>query len=151
SVLLGNGDGTFAAPQTYALPGSANSIALGDFNQDGTLDIATTGPEIDVLLNNGNGTFGAAQNEGPAGSSVLVADFNGDGFPDLAQSDAAGGTIDVLLNNADWSKHKGPNASVVAAAGNGDSLPSLAQIDASATIVNVLLNNGDWTNGHKEH
>jgi hypothetical protein len=41
---------------------------------------------------------------GPAGSSVVVADFNGDGFPDLAQIDASG--IDVLLNKADWQTHK---------------------------------------------
>jgi hypothetical protein len=103
SVLLGNGDGTFAAPQTYTLPGSASSIALGDFNKDGKLDVVTTGSEIDVLLNNGDGTFGAAQKAGPAGSLLVVADFNHDGFPDLAQLDASGNSIDVLLNNGNWS------------------------------------------------
>ncbi len=57
---------------------------------------------MDVLLNNGDGTFGAAQKVGPAGNDVVAADFNGDGFPDLAQIDAnasvGAGSIDVVLN-----------------------------------------------------
>ena len=83
-------------------------MAVGDFNHDGKLDIVTTGAEMDVLLNNGNGTFGTAQKAGPAGSNVIVADFNGDGFPDLAQIDPSGSSIHVLLNNGNWpSGHKG--------------------------------------------
>jgi hypothetical protein len=110
SVLLGNGDGTFGTVRTYAVGGSPSTIAVGDFNKDGTLDIAMAGSEMDVLLNNGDGTFGTAQRVGPAGSDLTVADINGDGFPDLAQIDANGISIDVLLNKADWggtSGHKG--------------------------------------------
>jgi hypothetical protein len=100
SVLMGNGDGTFGAVQNYAVAGTPNSIALGDFNADGKLDIVTTGTEIDVLLNNGDGTFAAAYAVGPAGSSVVVADFNNDGLPDLAQIDGSGTSVDVLLNTS---------------------------------------------------
>jgi hypothetical protein len=113
SVFAGNGDGTFntATAQTYAVVGAAYAIALGDFNQDGKLDIVTTGAQMNVLLNNGAGAFGTAQQVGPAGgyTALVVADFNGDGFPDLAQIDASGAAIDVLLNNADWQTtgHKG--------------------------------------------
>jgi hypothetical protein len=109
SVLLGNGDGTFGTAQTYAV-GGASSIALGDFNMDGKVDIVTTGTEMDVLLNNGDGTFGAPQTVGPAGNEVVVADFNKDGFLDLAQLDTTVQGIDAVLNNADWSGttgHKG--------------------------------------------
>jgi hypothetical protein len=105
SVLLNNGNGTFGAAQNYAIGGPANSAAVGDFNHDGYLDIATTGnTEMDVLPNNGNGTFGSYQNVGPAGSSVVAADFNGDGFPDLAELVGTGliKSIDVLMNKADW-------------------------------------------------
>jgi hypothetical protein len=102
SVLQNLGDGTFAAARAYTLGGSATSIAVEDFNKDLKPDIVTAGAEMDVLLNNGDGTFGAAQKVGPAGSDVIVADFNGDGFPDLAQIDAAGTSIDLLLNKADW-------------------------------------------------
>src|SRR5262249_36423764 len=82
---LGKGDGTFGAAQTYTLVGSANSVAIADFNKDGKLDIATAGAEMDVLLNKGDNTFGAAQKVGPAGNHLGVADINGDGFVDLAQ------------------------------------------------------------------
>jgi hypothetical protein len=102
SVLLNNGDGTFAAAQNFAVGGNVRYIAVGDFSKDGRLDIVATGAETDILLGNGDGTFGAAQNVGPAGSDLVVADFNGDGFPDLVQIDGSGASIDVLLNNADW-------------------------------------------------
>jgi hypothetical protein len=101
SVLLGNGDGTFATLQTYAVVGAPNSMAMGDFNADGTLNTVTTGTaEVDVLLNNGNGTFGADQPVGPAGSSVIVTDLNNDGLPDLALIDGSGTSIDVILHTS---------------------------------------------------
>jgi hypothetical protein len=106
SVLFGHGDGTFGTAQNYAIGGPATSVAVGDFNHDGFLDVATTGAEMDVLLNNGNGTFGAYQKVGPAGNNLVAADLSGDGFPGLAQIDANAspyvGSIDVVLNNADW-------------------------------------------------
>ena len=60
----------------------------------------TTGAETDLLLNNGDGTFGTAQKVGPAGSSVVVADFNNDGLLDLAQIDASGTSVGVILNTS---------------------------------------------------
>jgi hypothetical protein len=107
SVLQGHGDGTFGTAHVYPVGGNPNSIALGDFNNDGKLDIVTTGTEVDVLLNNGDGTFGASQAVGSAGRSVVVADFNNDGFPDLAQIDGSGASIDVLLNGVTSIKSKG--------------------------------------------
>jgi len=48
SILLGNGDGTFQAQKMYAVGNVPKSIAVGDFNGDGKLDLAVT--------NSGDGT-----------------------------------------------------------------------------------------------
>jgi hypothetical protein len=78
-------------------------------------------------LNNGNGAFGAYQKVGPAGSSVVPADFNGDGFPDLAQIDASQASIDVLFNN--------PNGSLT-----GAGFPSSTTAGAAHSFTVTALN-----------
>jgi hypothetical protein len=110
SVFLNNGDGTFQ-PAVYYSTGDvyvwANSVAVGDFNDDGNLDFVTANGitrDVSVLLGNGDGTFQNALRY-PADvypSSVTVADFNGDNYPDLAVADEVDGTFSVLLNQADW-------------------------------------------------
>src|SRR5262249_14057427 len=86
SVLLGNPGGTFQAPKNAGTGAGPRSIAVGDFDGDGNLDIATAnGNDVSVLLGNGDGTFKAAQNTsiGSNPLSVAVGDFNGDGKLDL--------------------------------------------------------------------
>ena len=64
SVLLGNGNGTFQAQQTFATGSDPISVALGDVNGDGKPDlvVANSGSDtVSVLLGNGNGTFQAQQ------------------------------------------------------------------------------------------
>jgi hypothetical protein len=63
-VFLNNGDGTFGQPTSYAgICDDTGSVALGDFNGDGWLDVARTcwqgGDSVAVRLNNGDGTFGS--------------------------------------------------------------------------------------------
>ena len=60
SVSLGNADGTYQSPLTYAAGQSPGSIAAGDFNGDGLIDLVVvnspsgTQPTLSVLLNDGN-------------------------------------------------------------------------------------------------
>ena len=71
-VLLGNGNGTFAAPVTYSSGGSnPYAIAVADFNGDGKQDIAVTNDwsnSVGVLMGSGNGTFAAPATYGVIGS-----------------------------------------------------------------------------------
>ena len=65
-----------------------SSVAVGDFNGDGTLDLAVANAgsnNVSVLLGNGDGTFQAPRNfDVPFAPAWLAAgDFNGNGLPDL--------------------------------------------------------------------
>ena len=65
SVLLGNGNGTFQAQQTFATAREPISVVLGDVNGDGKPDLVVAnhgGNSVGVLLGNGNGTFQIAAN-----------------------------------------------------------------------------------------
>jgi len=92
-VILGNGNGTFAAPQFYAAGAELYSITIADMNGDGIPDLLlddapfNVAGEFDVYFapGSGNGTFGTPQPilPGYVVSQVLVTDFNQDGKPDL--------------------------------------------------------------------
>jgi hypothetical protein len=95
-VLLGNGDGTFQTEKDTAYvdlnPGA--NIVAADFKGQGYLcDLALSGSGIaEAILGKGDGTFQTPAELQPNGSvweytgSVAVADFNGDGIPDLAMT-----------------------------------------------------------------
>ncbi len=112
AVMLGAGNGTFAAPVTYTGPGlnaSYNGLqmAAADVNQDGKIDLVeTTGANNKILVfpGNGDGTFGTPQALplDDAGG-LAIADFNGDGIPDFAvgrtgsfNEDVANGTVGAI-------------------------------------------------------
>src|SRR5918995_955612 len=87
-VAGGSASGATTAP-TFAradYPLFGNNYVVGDFNGDGSLDLAGAGgPTADVRLNNGAGTFGAIAEYGVGGpgQDVTTGDFNGDGRLDL--------------------------------------------------------------------
>src|SRR6266496_5562035 len=115
-ILLGNGDGTFQAAQTYDSGGLyAFSIAVANVNGDGKPDLLVANQCADVscgtgsagvLLGNGDGTFQAPQTYNSGGQqtrSIAVADVNGDGKPDLLVvnecSSCTNGGVGILLGN----------------------------------------------------
>jgi hypothetical protein len=91
TIILGNGDGTFQTPAFYS-SGDVAGMAIGDFNNDGLLDIAVTDHsqrDVTIFLGNGDGTFhaGTAIIITPTQpKDIVVGDFNGDGLDDLAYS-----------------------------------------------------------------
>ncbi len=158
SVLLGNGDGTFAGQQTFAVASGPVSVAIADLNGDGKQDLVTTNYNssgtVSVLLGNGNGTFQTRQTfaVGRYPFSVAIADLNGDGKQDLAAANAGSNTVSVLLGNGDgtfaaqqtFAVGTGP-LSVAIADLNGDGRQDLVTANSGSNTVSVLLGNGDGT------
>ena len=177
SILLGSATspGSFAAAVNYPVvtglyngnpyDGDPYSLAVGDFNGDGILDLAVAvgvnrGPDasVAVLLGSSSnpGTFAAPVNYAIGGSApfvqpiyVAVGDFNGDGIPDLAVSYAetltgqSGTFIAILLGS---STSRGTFAApvyystngigrLVVGDFNGDGIPDLAVANANVSIL----------------
>src|SRR5712664_1083948 len=155
-VLLGNGDGTFRQAGSYQVGIMPRSIALGDFNGDGLLDLVTansygTPYGVSVLLGNGDGTFQAHDlGFGTAPSSVAVGDFNGDGKQDLALANR--NNVALLLGNGDGTFQDaqtfGAGSSITWVAAddfNRDGVLDLAVTRSGSDDVAVFLGNGDGT------
>ena len=99
-----------ASPDNFAADTFPRSVAVADFNTDGTPDLVVANQgvnhDVSVLLNTTTtgattSTFSTTQITLPVGTipySVAVGDFNADGKPDLAVTDYNGGLVWVLLN-----------------------------------------------------
>ncbi len=106
SVLLGNGDGTFADQQQITLVHVPLSITTGDFNGDGAMDLATangSSSDVSVLLGVGDGTFAIGDTIGIGAypDAITIGDTNGDGIDDLITANRFSYDVLVLLGNGD--------------------------------------------------
>jgi hypothetical protein len=119
-VLLNDGEGNFTPTGVgFSAGNGASQVALGDFNQDGFLDVAvlnTTDATIGILFGNGDGTFQpmTAYPVGTAPTAFAMADLNVDGYLDFAITNndsptqdevsflygQAGGTFNYYANQA---------------------------------------------------
>jgi hypothetical protein len=106
AVSLGKGDGGFAT-QIYRTGFGAQSLALGDLDRDGKIDIVTANISsyradvpntVSVLFGNGDGTFAPGVDFPAAAVSLAVGDLDGDGRPDLATATPSQ-SLEVLLSS----------------------------------------------------
>jgi hypothetical protein len=158
SVFLSNGDGTFAAPQTFTVGTAVNDLAVANLRGTGKLDLIATTPAtggqtaVEVLFGNGDGTFAAPVSVFTgAGGKLAVGDFLGHGRQDIVTYTSTG-TVNVLVNNGDGT-FQGPittptglGLGAVAVgdfAGNGHLGLAFTATDTGGVI--VLRGNGDGT------
>jgi regulation of enolase protein 1 (concanavalin A-like superfamily) len=173
-LLPGRGDGTFGAPLTIN-SSTTLDVSFGlvaDLNGDGKLDvlIGYAGEADDdgvvVSVGNGDGTFSdgptlfTGTDSGPSGG--VVADFNGDGRPDLAVANHNAQTVSVFLNHGaftftTYDRGVGRQANDVAAADlNRDGKVDLVVAESGGDngdgsyndgAITVFPGNGDGTFG----
>ena len=162
-ILQGNGDGTFRAPRAIPAGGNADAVVVADLRSDGKADLIVIGSDFGPgavagvrLLANDNGSFQPAQLLVSGFAGVTVADFNGDGHPDLllsyALSDSVSPADTVFLGDGSGSFPTkmsifDPVLSVsaqVVADVNGDGRLDLVRFKYGQAP-DVLLGNGDGT------
>jgi hypothetical protein len=161
NTAAGADSASFARTATLVAGRGPSAVAVADFNGDGKPDLAVANLDdtLSVLLN--SSVRGAAgPSFGPAVSfavgkhpiSVAVADFNGDGRPDLVVANADSNTVTILLNATAASSAtpvfapaatltlEGTPYAVAATDFNADGKPDLAVASFSGGTLTVLIN-----------
>lgn len=150
SVLLGNGDGTFRPAKTYPIPSLLSvfpfSLAKGDFDGDGNLDLASSGAaSVTIFKGAADGSFGPHVTYDAIGawiSWINPGDVNGDGKLDLQFDSTATNSMGILLGNGDGTFTRGDTFSSEGLAPQGfstddfnaDGLLDLAVVNAATVL-----------------
>lgn len=150
--------GVFGAPATFQTENGTESVAVGDFDGDGNLDVAAandTSSSVTVLIGDGLGSFAPGVRYGITSGPYFVAtaDLDGDGRLDLVTANSQGrGAVSVLFGNGDGTfkpevrYSTGAQAYAVAIADiDGDGRLDLATANYADSTVSVLVGNGDGT------
>lgn len=143
SILLGNGDGTFAPEQIHNVGTDPRGVAMLDVDGDGDVDLVNTnatqagGGNLSLSLNDGTGTFGAPSYFESGSNSewgLATEDMNEDGI------------LDLVIGTRD-----GGSSAVVIMTGNGNGTFSFASTTPTPSGGVWVLNTGDLNgDGHAD-
>lgn len=170
SVRLGRGDGTFGPATGFGVGCIPASIAAADMDRDGHPDLVVAnfglgesyGSTVTVLRGNGDGTFGGQRffRTGNSPYSVAVADFDADGWPEIAtanfdgEPDFSSNSITVLRSSGDGGFRLDQDLPAGEyprhlAVGDidGDRIPDLVAVNERSNTLSLMLGNGDGTFG----
>ena len=158
SVLMNNGNGTFAAHVGYTTRANPVSVVPADLDGDGDLGFAAVDGSgasskslVEILLNDGRGIFVYGESYRLDGGhfSITAGDLNGDGRPDLITSKLASNAVTPLMNKGDATFEVRDDLivgsapiSTITADFDGDGDVDLASAIASSQV-GVLFNRGD--------
>ena len=149
------GGGAFSSPIYQPVHKGPESVATGDVNGDGIVDIVTANNgsnDISVLIGLGNGTFAPAVNIKSGGIQpidIQLADLDNDGDRDIVTSNRASNKVAVLKNDGLGNFSAATNF----AAGtrptdfalgdlNGDTFLDLVAVNQTTGRIAILLNTG---------
>lgn len=171
TVYVNNADGSFQKGihfnSNFNKGNFPSAAAIADVNGDGKNDVVLTNPatgNISVLFGHGDGTLDAEapsyDTGGNPGEPALIADFNGDGLPDVALSDGSFNMV-YLQGYGDGSFRAAPTYELPKSFGqfpttfsvatgdfNGDGIPDVVigqSANFGSTGVAVYLGKGDGT------
>jgi hypothetical protein len=150
------GSGTFAVSQTVSGQNGPSALAVGDWDGDGAIDLASanrSNNSIAILINDGTGNFTADPNKAVTGQTntdgLAAGDWDGDGDLDLASANYGNNTITILINDGTGSFTVTQlvtgqiNTSGLAAGDwDGDGDLDLASANYGSSSVTVLTNDG---------
>ena len=157
-VLLGDGNGTFGSMATYPTGRGSYpySLALGDVNNDGQLDIVCANRfsnNIGILFGHGNGTFATmitcSDVPNLAPTSVALGDIDHDHRLDIMVSDGDGYVFIFVVYKRDACTLRGgfrtsiSSFSIVLADFNSDSHLDIAVTNSFNHNVGVFLGHGN--------
>jgi phospholipase C len=153
-IMLGNGNGTFTAGSSFSVgsgPASLpTSLAVGDFNEDGKLDLLVgVSPDsvVEVLVGDGTGNFTLVNTIPTVVNpvSLVVTDFNLDGFSDFAVANGQDNTVTVFLGRGNASFWITNTPLATALSGPGQVLVSDFNNDGYADLMIVNSKNNTIT------
>ena len=163
TILLGDGKGSFAEAKGSPFPAghSPNDICVGDFNGDGSLDLAIANHEatyLTVLLGDGLGRFSRAPRSPvtvlsrPHPHGVATGDFDGDGKLDIVTESWRENKVIVVFGDGrggfggpglKFAVGKRPYQRVRVADVNGDGIADIITTNLEGDNVTVLLGDGE--------